>query len=119
MPASMERSDHRWRTVWIGLLLAGVTIAVYWPALHHDFIDFDDPDYVTRNTEVQNGLSGSNLVWAFTTNHASNWHPVTWLSHMLVVQLFGLNPRYHHLTSVLLHAANALLLFLLLKRMTG
>jgi len=83
------------------------------------FILFDDDDYVTENAHVQKGMSGESIAWAFTSTDAANWHPLTWLSHMLDVQLFGLDAGKHHLTSLLLHAVNALLLFLLLFRMTG
>src|SRR5215475_6788774 len=101
------------------LLLAVVTFAVYLPTLRNDFVNYDDSDYVTANPHVQSGLKWQNIQWAFTTGHASNWHPITWLSHMLDCQLFGQQAAMHHLVSVLFHIANALLLFLLLKGMTG
>jgi tetratricopeptide (TPR) repeat protein len=101
------------------LLLALVTFAVYTPALRNDFVNYDDSDYVTANPHVQSGLNWENIQWAFTTGHASNWHPITWLSHMLDCQLFGQQPAMHHLVSVLFHIANAVLLFLLLNGMTG
>src|SRR6266850_422922 len=101
------------------LLLALVTFAVYAPALRNDFVNYDDSDYVTANPHVQTGLKWENIQWAFTTGHASNWHPITWLSHMLDCQLFGQQPALHHLVSVLFHIANAVLLFLLLQRMTA
>jgi protein O-mannosyl-transferase len=101
------------------VLLAALVVAVYWPALHCEFINVDDGDYVTLNPNIQHGLNGESIRWAFTTGHAANWHPVTWFSHMLDYQLYGLRPLGHHLTSLLLHAANAVLLFLLLHRMTG
>jgi protein O-mannosyl-transferase len=104
-------------------LLAGalvlVTIAVYWPTMGHDFVSFDDYMYVTDNTHVTSGLTLGNARWAFQSGYAANWHPITWLSHMLDCQLFGLKPGGHHLTSVLLHALNAGLVFALLQRMTG
>jgi protein O-mannosyl-transferase len=103
----------------ISLLLALVTLVIYLPAGQHYFIGFDDPDYVTENRVVQTGLSGRGLEWAFTTFHASNWHPVTWLSHMLDCELFGLNPGAHHIVSALIHAVNAVLLFTLLLQLTG
>ena len=96
-----------------------VTLAVFARALSHDFLDYDDQQYVTENGHVQGGLSWQGLVWAFTTFHASNWHPVTWVSHMMDCQLFDLHPAGHHLTSGLLHAANSVLLFIVLRRMTG
>jgi len=103
----------------IGLLLLLVTLAVYWQTGSHDFVNYDDNLYVTDNPQVKAGLSLDGLRWAFTTTHAANWHPLTWLSHMADVELFGLQPRGHHLTSVLLHGLNALLLFLLLVRASG
>ena len=83
------------------------------------FIGGDDTRYITENPAVQGGLSAAGVRWAFTTLHASNWHPLTWLSHLLDVSLFGLDARGHHATSVLLHALNAALLFLALERLTG
>jgi tetratricopeptide (TPR) repeat protein len=100
------------------LLLAMVTFAVYVPALRNDFVNYDDADYVTANPHVQSGLNWENVKWAFATGHASNWHPITWLSHILDCQLFGQQPAMHHLVSVLFHVANTLLLFLLLNGMT-
>ncbi len=106
--------------VWLpaGLLLL-LTLALYWPALTHDFVNYDDPGYVTENLHVQAGLSWDNLKWAFTHSMAVNWHPLTVLSHMLDCQLFGLKPWGHHLTSLLLHAVNTALVFLLLRGLTG
>ena len=103
----------------LALLLALATIALYWPATHHDFINYDDGSYVTSNVHVQNGLTLENLKWAFSNPVSGNWHPVTMLSHMLDCQLFGLKPWGHHLTSLLLHALNTALVFLLLRAMTG
>ena len=100
----------------VSLLLAAATLAVFYPAVHHQFVSYDDGDYVTANPQVKAGLSGDGVVWAFRAGHAGNWHPLTWLSHMLDVQLYGLKPAGHHLTSLLLHAANAVLLFLVLRR---
>lgn len=100
------------------LLVVGV-LFVFLPARQNGFINYDDDVYVTENLHVQSGLHGSGAVWAFTSFNAGNWHPLTWLSHMLDCQLFQLQPVGHHLTSVLLHAATSLLLFLLLRRMTG
>jgi tetratricopeptide (TPR) repeat protein len=103
----------------ICLLLALVTLAVYWLAALNGFVNYDDPDYVTSNPHVQGGLNWRNILWAFGSGHASNWHPLTWLSHMLDWQCFGDNATGHHLTSVAFHVANTLLLFLVLRRMTG
>lgn len=107
------------RNLIIALLLAALTLSVFWPATRHDFVNFDDPDYVTANAQVQKGLNGANVIWAFTTGHAANWHPLTWLSHMTDVQLFGMNPSGHHFTSILLHSLSAGLLFLALTQLTG
>lgn len=99
------------------LLLA--TLAVYLQVRSHDFITHDDRLYVTRNPHVLSGLTLANVGWAFTSGHASNWHPLTWLSHMADCEAFGPNPGPHHLVSLMLHAVNGLLLFLLLHRATG
>ena len=103
----------------MGLLLALVTLLVYLPASRDGFVNYDDQDYVTENSVVQKGLTWTGIKWAFTTGHASNWHPLTWLSHMADCELFGLNPGAHHLVNVLFHTVNAVLLLLLLFRMTG
>jgi tetratricopeptide (TPR) repeat protein len=92
---------------------------VFLPALLSPFITYDDPVYVTQNPHVTNGLTWAGLWWAFTSTEASNWHPLTWVSHMADVQLFGLRPWGHHATSVILHALNASLLFYVLRRITG
>jgi tetratricopeptide (TPR) repeat protein len=103
----------------ICLALAVVTLAVYWPLTSHPFINFDDDDYIVGNTHVTSGLTWTNVAWAFQTGAAANWHPLTWISHMFDCDLYGLNPGGHHLTNLLFHIANTLLLFLLLKQMTG
>jgi tetratricopeptide (TPR) repeat protein len=94
-------------------------LAVYWQMRNYDFINYDDNLYVTVNPYVQSGLNLKSIAWAFTSTHASNWHPVTWLSHMLDCRLYGMNPGQHHLTNVLFHILNTLLLFFVFKRMTG
>lgn len=101
------------------LLLFAVVIALYSPVLGHQFVIVDDDVYVSSNPHIQDGLSWDTIKWAFTAGYAANWHPLTWLSHALDYQLFGLNPMGHHLSSVLLHALNSALLFLLLVRVTG
>ncbi|HOC54318.1 MAG TPA: tetratricopeptide repeat protein [Verrucomicrobiota bacterium] len=103
----------------ISLVLAAATLAVFYPVVHHQFVSYDDGDYVTDNPDVKAGLSGAGAAWAFQAGHAGNWHPLTWLSHMLDAQLYGLNPAGHHLANLLFHAANAVLLFLVLKRGTS
>ncbi len=100
-------------------LLVGVTLAVYWPVLHYPFINYDDTVYVSENPTVQQGLTRQTIVWAFTSIDAAFWHPLTWLSHILDWQLYGTNAGGHHLTSLLFHIANTLLLFLVLRQMTG
>ncbi|HOX58733.1 MAG TPA: tetratricopeptide repeat protein [Candidatus Paceibacterota bacterium] len=115
----MAGGNRHFQPALVCALLVGVTFVVYWPVTQHGFINLDDPDYVTRNAHVRRGVTPAGMLWAFTTDHAANWHPLTWLSHMLDVQLFGLKPGPHHLVSLGIHAANALLLFLLLKGMTG
>jgi tetratricopeptide (TPR) repeat protein len=100
-------------------LLALVTIAAYWPSTGDDFVNLDDPDYVTSNIHVQAGLTWESVKWACSSLVCCNWHPLTVWSHMLDCQLFGLKPWGHHLTSVLLHAVNAALVFGLLQLMTG
>ena len=101
------------------LFLVIITLAVYWQVRNHEFINYDDDDYVTENNYVQAGLTWEGVSWAFTSGLHGHWHPVTWLSHMTDCQLFGLNPAGHHLTSLFLHIANTLLLFLILRRTTG
>lgn len=96
-----------------------LTTAVYAPVRHYDFVSYDDGDYITKNPHVLEGFTHQNIVWALTHFHSSNWHPVTWLSHMLDVKLWGRNAGGHHLTNVAFHAANACLLLLVLTSMTG
>jgi tetratricopeptide (TPR) repeat protein len=99
--------------------LAAVTLLSYWPLIHHEFINYDDQDYITENLHVRTGLTWDNIGWAFCTGHYANWHPLTWISHMADCQLYGLNAGGHHLTNLLFHVANTLLLFLVLNRMTA
>jgi tetratricopeptide (TPR) repeat protein len=101
------------------MLLVAVTLVLYSPVLRHGFVSYDDDRYVTGNPQVQTGLTQAMASWAFTTFEQANWHPVTWLSHASDVQLFHLNAAGHHFTSVLLHAINVLLLFLILRWFTG
>jgi Flp pilus assembly protein TadD len=107
------------RDVLMCLFLVIATVAVYWQVRNHDFVNFDDDRYVTENSHVQAGLSRENIVWAFTTTDSSNWHPLTWLSHMLDCQLYGVSPKGHHLTNVLFHLVSTVLLFLILRWTTG
>lgn len=103
----------------ISLFLVLVIFAVYWKVINHEFINYDDNIYIIENRYVKDGLTTEGIIWAFTTTYASNWHPLTWLSHMTDIQLFGLNAGRHHITSLLFHTVNTLLLFIVLKRMTG
>jgi tetratricopeptide (TPR) repeat protein len=84
-----------------------------------DFINFDDPAYVSENVHIRSGLTLGSIRWAFTTAYQANWHPLTWMSHMLDIQVFGLNPRWHHLTNLFFHVLNTILLFLIFCRMTN
>jgi len=116
----IEKSAERRKIVLLALALAIATIVLYLPALRNGFVSLDDPDYVTQNGHVQQGLTAANVKWAFgTENPVSNWHPLTWLSHMLDVNLYGGWAFGHHLTNVLLQAADVALLFLLFVAMTG
>jgi Flp pilus assembly protein TadD len=110
---------QRRRTGAVCLGLTAITLAVFGQTLAHEFVNYDDDLYVYDNPIVEQGLTFKGTVWAFTSSHASNWHPLTWLSHMLDCQLYGLNPAGHHLTNVLLHTAAVIALFLVLRQMTG
>jgi len=103
----------------ICLLLSLATFAVYFRTLKSPFINYDDPVYVLDNTQIHQGLNWETFKWALTTTYAWNWHPLTWFSHAIDCQLYGLNPGGHHFTSVLLHIFNSLILFLILARVTG
>jgi protein O-mannosyl-transferase len=116
-PARLFISREKRSTV-LCLLLALATLALYNPVVHNGFTNLDDDFYVAHNPRVIAGLTWSTVKWAFTTYEAANWHPLTWLSHALDCQLFGLNPVGHHYVTVLLHAINAVLLFLLLQSAT-
>src|SRR5688500_15224701 len=104
-------ADRPWlRTAIAAILFAG-TLLLFARALGNDFVNYDDPDYVTANEHVKAGLTMAGAKWALLSGEASNWHPLTWLSHMLDTSLFGAHPGGHHVTSVLLHAVNAMLVF--------
>ena len=116
----LVRHAHGRIVAFLAVLLALSTAATYAPAMRNGFVNLDDTDYVTRNTQVRQGLTWANLRWAFgTDNPASNWHPLTWISHMADVQLYGMNPAGHHFTNVLLHIFDVVLLFLLIEWATG
>jgi tetratricopeptide (TPR) repeat protein len=112
-------STEKRLNLFICLFLALATAAVFAPALSHPFINYDDRQYILENANVTAGLTLHNVIWAFTSFSEANWHPLTWLSHMLDVELYGLNPSGHHLTSILLHMATTLLLYLFLHRATS
>ena len=101
------------------LILFALTLAFYNPIVHDGFVVLDDVPYILNNPQVRTGLTWATVKWSFTTFHAGNWHPLTWLSHALDCQVFGLNPAGHHYVSLLFHAANAVLLFLLLEEATA
>lgn len=103
----------------ISLLLAFFTVAVYWQVNDFEFVALDDDAYVYDNRNVQAGLTQGSIHWAFTTHHTGNWHPLTWLSHMLVCHFHGSNPGAHHLFNLVLHLANAILLYLVLRIITA
>jgi tetratricopeptide (TPR) repeat protein len=110
-------SPKKWQLLACALLSLA-SLAAFADLRTHQFTNFDDPDYVSENLQVQEGLTLQGVAWAFTSTHASNWHPLTWLSHMLDCQLFGLHPGAHLLINLFFHIANTLLLFLLLCRIT-
>jgi tetratricopeptide (TPR) repeat protein len=112
-------AKQNYSAVFLCLVLAAGTWIIYSPVAHHPFVDFDDQYYVTQNVHVQAGLSWQTFVWSFNAGYAQNWHPLTWLSHALDCQLYGLNPAGHHLTNVFFHVLNVVILFLLLLRATG
>ena len=101
------------------IALIAIVFAVYVQAGEHQFLDYDDGVYVTENGHVSSGVTGRNILWAFTSVYAGNWHPVTWLSHMADVHCYSMSPRGHHLTNVAIHALSAAILFLCLFRLTG
>jgi len=102
----------------IYFFLAAITLTAFRQVGNHGFVNFDDNSYIVENPNIQDGLTTRGLGWAFTTAYSANWHPLTWISHMLDIQFFGLNPHWHHLTNLLFHIANVLLLFFVLHRMT-
>ncbi len=115
----MKVSYNKMKILLICVMLALVTFIAYEQVRNYGFVSYDDVDYVYGNQHVKAGLTADSIKWAFTTTHAGNWHPLTWLSHMLDCQLFGNNPGWYHLSNVLFHIANTLLLFAVFKRMTG
>jgi Tfp pilus assembly protein PilF len=119
--SSTPQGPAPWRLVaFLAVLLAAGTAAVYAPAMRNSFVNLDDPEYVTRNSHVLAGWTWADIRWALGSSYpSSNWHPLTWISHMTDVQLYGRNPAGHHFTSVFLHILGVVLLFLLMERATG
>jgi len=117
---SLEQSTHNRALVGrLCILLALTTLVLYLPITGHDFVKFDDDAHIYKNPHVLSGLTWAGVIWAFGTNYFGTWHPLTWISYMVDFQLYGLNPAGYHLTNAIFHAANALLVFLLLNRVTG
>ena len=114
-----KQSGNNLGTALLCLVLLVVAVTVYLPAGSHTFFLFDENDHVTNNPYIAGGLTGSGVIWAFTSVAAFNWHPITWLSHMTVAEFFGMAPGAHHLANVFIHAISSVLLFLLLLRSTG
>src|ERR1700733_11409478 len=119
IPSHVPEARSEPRTLVWCLVLTAIVLAAYNPVAHNSFVNYDDEGYILQNQHVRAGLTWDTVQWAFTTYDQANWHPLTWLSHALDCQLFGLNPVGHHYSSVILHAANAVLLFLLLQSATG
>ena len=121
----MTENAHRYSffnkhvDILICVFVITATLFVYVQVKNHTFVGFDDNKYVRENHYVRDGLTSESISWALTATHASNWHPLTWLSHMMDCQLHGLRPGMHHLTNLFFHMANTLLLFVVLRRMTG
>jgi protein O-mannosyl-transferase len=104
------------------LIIAGIAFAsfiAYEPVRKNGFVDLDDGSYIKNNPNVNEGITAQSFVWAFTRFHSGNWHPLTWLSHMLDCEIYGLNPFGHHITSIIIHIVNSVLLLLVLRKMTG
>jgi tetratricopeptide (TPR) repeat protein len=117
-PAGRPSVSPTW-LFWMSVALVALNLWIYAAVGRHPFIGFDDPQYVADNRHVATGLTVENVAWALRSGEQGNWHPLTWISHMLDVELFGLNAGAHHLTSVAVHIANSLLLLLLLVALTG
>ncbi len=115
----MEQASSRKYIFLICGFLVLATVGGYWQVYDYEFINYDDDEYITENPHVSGGFSSESVVWAFTTSRGGNWHPLTWLSHMADCQLFGLRAGAHHLVNLFFHVTNALLLFLILQKITG
>ncbi len=114
-----KNQQFRRKEIIICLFLVAASLIVYGQVITHEFINYDDGVYITENPHVKDGFTLESIKWAFTTGHATNWHPVTWLSHMLDIEIYGLNPMGHHWTNLQIHIVNSILLFLVFKIMTG
>lgn len=106
-------------TILICTALVVLTTLAFHSLIQNDFVNYDDDLYVTNNPHVLSGLNPKSVTWAFTTFHTGNYHPITWLSHMLDCTIFGLTPAAHHTVSLIIHIVNAVLLFLILNKITG
>ncbi|OGP49648.1 MAG: hypothetical protein A2Y79_04970 [Deltaproteobacteria bacterium RBG_13_43_22] len=109
---------NKYHTLLVCAFLTALTLVVYWQVQYYDFIDFDDNMYILENLHVQSGLTGRSILWSFKTTYTTNWHPITWLSLMVDFDLYKMNPAGYHWTNLLIHIANALLLFVFLQRTT-
>jgi tetratricopeptide (TPR) repeat protein len=116
---ALPKTNRRWLTIGVCIFLAAITWMVFGQTLGHDFINYDDQNYVYENAKITGGLNLAGIAWAFSHVHAQNWHPLTTISHMLDCQLYGLKAGGHHFTNVLLHTVAVLLLFAVLREMTG
>lgn len=123
MPSATASTPHvrvlNRQGIFFLLALAAATLLIYAQVRHFEFINYDDTEYVTENLTVRGGLTIDGIVWAFTTVHAGNWHPLTWLSHMLDVSLFGMDPGSHHIMNLIIHVLNTILVFVVFAKMTG
>lgn len=115
----MDRAKRPLITILVCIALAAATLALYWPARGYGFVNFDDWGYIIQNPGVNGGLHSETVRWAFTSTYASNWHPLTWLSHALDCEFFGFRAGGHHMTNVLLHAFNTVLVFLVLRTLVS
>jgi hypothetical protein len=118
-PEQMKKNSIKNRSFLICLALILIILAVFYRVYSFEFVNFDDPEYVYKNQNIQTGITLKAVEWALTAAHVENWHPLTWLSYMLDWQFFGLNPAGYHLVNLIFHIANTLLLFLVLNRMTS
>jgi len=115
----MDEKSDRIKTAIICLILAAATVGVYYQVYSFSFVNYDDAEYVYQNPHIRNGITAESLKWALTTGYACFWHPLTWLSHMLDWELYGSNPAGHHITALIFHILNSILIFIVFKQMTG